>query len=149
MSPSWAKKGPKRWRDYVSQAVLQGDKNTTGSVVRVAATIVEHCVADAISKQPNERSVSQADLRDLIDRVTIGRTAIQVQLSEAAEADVGARTLTVPWTLPSPYRRREIIQSGRGANASARPMPLTRLRSLSTPSVIPVAGCMNFYTIQA
>jgi hypothetical protein len=54
--------------------------------------------------------------------VTIGRTAIQVQLSEDAEADVGARTLTVPWTLPSPYRKREIIQSARDANASARPM---------------------------
>ena len=25
MSPSWAKKGPKRWRYYVSQAALQGD----------------------------------------------------------------------------------------------------------------------------
>jgi hypothetical protein len=30
--------------------------------------------------------------------------------------------LTVPWTLPSPYRKREIIQSARDANASARPM---------------------------
>ena len=47
---------------------------------------------------------------------------MQVQLSEAAEADLGARTLTVPWTTPSPYRKREIIQSARDANASARPM---------------------------
>jgi hypothetical protein len=75
-----------------------------------------------ISKQSADRSSSQADLRDLIDRVTIGRAAIQVQLSAAAETDVGARTLTVPWTLPSPYRKREIIQSVRDANASARPM---------------------------
>jgi len=96
MSPSWAKKGSKRWRYYVSQAALQGDKSKAGSVVRVAAATIEHCVADVISKQSADRSSSQAHLRDLIDRVTIGRAAIQVQLSEAAETDVGARTLTVP-----------------------------------------------------
>jgi DNA invertase Pin-like site-specific DNA recombinase len=122
MSPSWAKKGSKRWRYYVSQAALQGDKAKAGSVVRVAATAVEHFVADAINKRSADRCASQADLRDLIDRVTIGRTAIQVQLSEAAEADVGARRLTIPWTPPSPHRKREIIQSSRYADASARPM---------------------------
>jgi DNA invertase Pin-like site-specific DNA recombinase len=122
MSPSWAKKGSKRWLYYVSQAALQGDKANAGSVVRVAANTIEHCVADAIGKQSADCSSSQADLRDLIDRVTIGRTAIQVQLSEAAEANLGARTLTVPWTLPSPNRKRDIIQSGRDANARIRPM---------------------------
>ena len=35
---------------------------------------------------------------------------------------MGARTLTVLWTPPSPYRKREIIQSAHDANASARPM---------------------------
>jgi hypothetical protein len=62
----------------------------------------------------------QADIRGLIDRVTVSRTAIQVQLSEAAEAEAGTRTLTFPWALPSPYRKREIIQGD--ANTSARPM---------------------------
>jgi DNA invertase Pin-like site-specific DNA recombinase len=31
MSPSWAKKGSRRWRYYVSQAALQGDKSKAGS----------------------------------------------------------------------------------------------------------------------
>ena len=35
MSPTWAKKGSKRWRYYVSQAVLRGDKSKAGSMVRV------------------------------------------------------------------------------------------------------------------
>ena len=35
---------------------------------------------------------------------------------------MGARTLTVPWTLPSHHRKREVIQRARDANASARPM---------------------------
>ena len=38
------------------------------------------------------------------------------------EAEAGARTLTLPWTPPSPYRKREIIQGATDANASARPM---------------------------
>ena len=48
--------------------------------------------------------------------------AIQVQLSDAAEAEAGARTLTVPWTPPSPYRKREIIQGVADGKTSARPM---------------------------
>ena len=71
---------------------------------------------------PRGSAASQADLRDLIDRVTIGRTTIQVQLSEAAEAEAGARTLTVPWSPPSPYRKREIIQGVADAKTIARPM---------------------------
>jgi hypothetical protein len=52
MSPSWAKKGPKRWRYYVSQAALQGDKSKAGSVVRVPAAHVE-----ALSRRPLANSL--------------------------------------------------------------------------------------------
>ena len=34
MSPTWARKGSKRWRYYVSQAALQGDKSKAGSILR-------------------------------------------------------------------------------------------------------------------
>jgi hypothetical protein len=34
MSPTWARKGSKRWRYYVSQAALQGEKSKAGSIVR-------------------------------------------------------------------------------------------------------------------
>ena len=91
MSPCWARKGSKRWRYYVSQAALQGDKSKAGSIVRVSAEGVEALVAEAIGKLSLGRAASQADIRELIDRVTIGRTKIQVQLSEAvdgAEADM-------------------------------------------------------------
>ena len=44
MSPSWARKGPKRWRYYVSQAALQGDKSKAGSIVRVPAAVLEALV---------------------------------------------------------------------------------------------------------
>jgi site-specific DNA recombinase len=62
-------------------------------------------------------------IRDLIDRVVISRTAVQIHLSsEAGEGEAGARTLTLPWLPPSPHRRREIIQGASNVNASARPM---------------------------
>ena len=124
MSPSWARKGAKRWRYYVSQAALQGDKSKTGSIVRVPAAVLEALVGGAVGKHSLGLAASQADIRELIDRVTIGRTAIQVQLSQAvefAEAD-GARSLTLPWTPPSPHRKREVIQGVADGKTNARPM---------------------------
>ena len=48
MSLTWAEKGSKRWRYYVSQAALQGDKSKGGSVLRVPAADVEARVMEAL-----------------------------------------------------------------------------------------------------
>jgi DNA invertase Pin-like site-specific DNA recombinase len=122
MSPSLAKKGSKRWRYYVSQATLQGDKAKAGSIIRVPAAALEELVVEAAGKVTSDHRTSRVDVRDLIDRVTISRTAIQVQLSEAVEAEAGARMLTLPWTAPSPHRKREIMQGVTDGKTTARPM---------------------------
>ena len=122
MSPTWARKGSKRWRYYVSQAALQGDRSKAGSVIRVPAADVEALVTDALGKVSSNAAASQIDIRNLIDRVVIGRSTIQIQLSEVAEAEGGAGTLTLPWTPPSPFRKREIIQGASDAETNARPM---------------------------
>ena len=122
MSPTWARKGSKRWRYYVSQAALQGDKSKVGSIVRVPAAEVEALVTEAVGEPSADRPASQADIRDRIDRVAIGGTAIQIRLSEVGEGDDSVKTLTLPWTVPSPYRRREIIQGASDATNGARPM---------------------------
>jgi site-specific DNA recombinase len=122
MSPTGARKGSKRWRYYVSQAALQGERSKAGSIVRVPAGVVEALVADAIGKLSSNGAASQTDIRDLIERVVIGRTTIQIRLLEVSEADEGARIMTLPWTLPSPYRKREIIQGANDAKTNARPM---------------------------
>ena len=49
MSPTWARKGSKRWR-YYFQAALQGDKSKAGSILRVSAADVETLVAEAVGK---------------------------------------------------------------------------------------------------
>jgi len=122
MSPTWARKGSKRWRYYVSQAALQGDKSRGGSVIRVPAADVEALVAEALGKLSSDCPASQTGIRNLIDRIVIGWAAVQIHLSEAAEAEAGARILTLPWTQPSPYRKREIIQGAGNAEMNVRPM---------------------------
>jgi site-specific DNA recombinase len=122
MSPTWARKGSKRWRYYVSQAALQGDKSKAG-VLRVPAADVETFVTEALDKLSPNRAASQTDIRNLIDRVVIDRATIRIQLSEVAEENDGARILTLPWTRPSPYRKREIIEGSGNAEMSVRPMP--------------------------
>src|ERR1700729_2448036 len=123
MSPTWARKGSKRWRYYVSQAALQGDKSKAGSILRVPAADVETVVAEALGKLSSDCAASQTDIRNLIDRVVIGRATIRIQLSDLAEGTDSARILALPWTRPSPYRKREIIQGANDAKTYARPMP--------------------------
>ena len=48
MSPSLVAKSGRRWRYYVSQAILQGRKHEAGSVARVSAMEVEGHVAEAV-----------------------------------------------------------------------------------------------------
>jgi site-specific DNA recombinase len=122
MSPTWARKGSKRWRYYVSQAALQGDKSKAGSILRVPAPDVEELVVEAVGKL-SLSDASLADIRNLIDRVVISHATIRIHLSEVADGSDGARILTLPWTQPSPYRKRKIIQGSNDAKTYARPMP--------------------------
>jgi site-specific DNA recombinase len=66
MSPTWARRGSKRWRYYVSQAALQGDKSKAGSILRVRAADIETLVAEALGKVSPDRAASQADIREHI-----------------------------------------------------------------------------------
>ena len=79
-------------------------------------------MTEALGKLSSTRAGWQTDIRDLIDRIVIGRASIQIQLSEVAEAHAGARILTLPWSPPSSDRKREVIQAANNANIRARPM---------------------------
>ena len=82
--PPGPRRGPQRWRYYVLQAALQGDDSKAGSIVRVPAANVEAPSLRPFANCLWTAAASQADFRNLIDRVTISRTKIQVQLAEAA-----------------------------------------------------------------
>jgi site-specific DNA recombinase len=53
-----------------------------------------------------------ATLRAAIERVVMSRTTIEIELAEGMASDDQNRILIIPWTPPSPHRRRQIIQGG-------------------------------------
>jgi site-specific DNA recombinase len=152
MGPSHAAKGGRRWRYYVSRAILTGRKSDTGSVTRVSAARIEKQVFDAVksivaSGRPMDRlgALPHVDAPrtmasplvggelsrglsihqeaiDTIERVTISKQTIEIRLSEAVAMDERDRTLTLPWLPPTPYQRREIIQGESEPRSSVRPM---------------------------
>jgi hypothetical protein len=63
-----------------------------------------------------------ADFRAAVERVTIRRTTLEIHLAEGIAEDLPDRIIVVPWTPPSPYRRREIIQGEGKQTAEVRPM---------------------------
>jgi site-specific DNA recombinase len=157
MTPSWSSKGSKRYRYYVSQRILAGEKSRPGSIGRVSAPEIESRVIEAIDHLANigdaraprrfaesdkwnggDRSSSPAKsdtnaesnvrdeqerFRSAIDRVIIEPKALRIVLSDAFEQRSGAanKDHILPWTPPTPYRRREIIQ-GETVSSSARPL---------------------------
>jgi site-specific DNA recombinase len=148
MTPSWSKRGSKRWSYYVSQAILRGDKANAGSVARVSAPEIESRVIEAIGsldQGQNSQAINPGHdrsrdeipaaedvdvppdhhehIRSRIRRVTLERAAIRIALSHDAEQAEGANVLTIPWAAPSPYRRRDIIQGTSAESFSARPLP--------------------------
>jgi site-specific DNA recombinase len=133
MSPTWAKKGSKRWRYYVSQAAQQGDKSNAATILRVPAADVEKLVAEAVC-HPSLSDASPADIHNLIDRVVISHATIRIHLSEVADGSEGARILTLPWTRPSPYRTRDPDRS------PPRRAPLAGRTTLRSPPGYGVAG---------
>ena len=161
MSPSHAAKGGRRWRYYVSQAVLQGRKHEAGSVARVPALEIEARVAEAAraassasnrqgwhglhqpkasgrgasTNSPAGRpSDYDATLRAAIERVVISRTTIEIELAEGMASDDQNRILIIPWTPPSPHRRREIIQGEGERPCATRPMR-TEARAVLTDAL--------------
>jgi site-specific DNA recombinase len=139
MGPSHAAKGGRRWRYYISRAILKGRDSDAGSITRVPAAQIEKQVFDAIqgviaSKGSNEGWAisstgkpcqalsSHEDVLEAIERVTIGAKQIEIRLRESAAIDGLGRTLTIPWIPPSPYQRREIIQGKGEPRSPIRPM---------------------------
>jgi len=67
MSPSYAIKKGVRYRYYVSQALLQGDKTNAGSVPRVSAPEVEELIRTAL-----RRVLKLADDEIIMDKAFVG-----------------------------------------------------------------------------
>jgi site-specific DNA recombinase len=137
MGPSHAAKGGRRWRYYVSRALLKGRKQDAGSITRVPAAEIEKQVLAAVRSagsfhdrpikmstaasvvalsaegkliEPRLDGANYDRLHDAIERVTVRKREIEIRLNDTLVADGQSRTLFIPWKPPPPYRRREIIQ---------------------------------------
>ena len=96
MTPTWAAKGGKRWRYYVSQAILQGRKEDAGAVGGVAAEEVERLIRSAVqmvlreaarAANPEHVTIGDQALRDLIQRATMRSGNIEVRLHDGEGID--------------------------------------------------------------
>jgi site-specific DNA recombinase len=164
MSPSYSAKGERRWRYYVSLALLQGRKHEAGSVARAPALEIESRVAEAVRgalvESAGQHSIGSlidqrktsgaranvgamgrgavdkkdANARAAIERVILSRTTIEIELAEGMTSDDQNRTLIIPWTPPSPHRRREIIQGESERPFATRPMR-TEARAVLTDAL--------------
>ena len=106
MSPSHSRKSTgKRYRYYVSQALLQGRPDEAGSVRRVSAEAIESIVDRTVCKalpprQQKTWSVSSTKqrrgrLKQLVDRIVISGGSVEIKVTDAgretlAEADSGS-----------------------------------------------------------
>jgi DNA invertase Pin-like site-specific DNA recombinase len=124
MSPSEVSRGSRRWRYYVSQAVLQGRKREAGSIPRLAAVEIEDKVLEAARSAVGAEadSLSSQGICDSLERVAIGRAGLTIELNHRLPAADGSKIIQLSWTPRSPRRRREIVQGDGSRQAALRPM---------------------------
>jgi site-specific DNA recombinase len=117
MTPTHAQKGSRRYRYYVSQAMLQG-RADHGSVPRLPAPEIEAMVIDALrAGRPNSLGQSEREvILEHLHEVTIHEGRIEIATNAEDEAPI-----RLPWCRASAQRRREIVLPT-GSDAPIRPM---------------------------
>jgi hypothetical protein len=137
MSPSYTTRKSGRYRYYVSQAILQGRKDESGSIARIGAEGLENIVVGALRQAvPGAPPTSDAAARDedgardlvraTVDRVVLHAREAEIVLRKtktdvsatSATMDEGQGTLRVPLAERRvPDRKEILIPNRRGAPA--------------------------------
>jgi site-specific DNA recombinase len=150
MSASYACKGSKRFRYYVSRPALVGNAKLAGSLPRISAPEIEREVVNAVERHLASRTRSSDDrerelrvsqlsrtqsissppsrgqpiveIQAVIERVTVHASRIEIVLNEACLDEGELRTLTLPFA-PTPTRRkRQIILRAETSGERSRAM---------------------------
>src|SRR5258708_26937677 len=131
MTPSTGKKGPARYRYYVSCALLQGRREDAGSVPRVPAPDVEAAVVEALrqiadgpalSGNGQDEARTDSDLIDFhIEKIVIRKNAIEITPRNAG-AGMATAPIVLPFSFTPAVRRREIILPAGLDRADPRPI---------------------------
>jgi site-specific DNA recombinase len=128
MSPSHSRKEGMRHRYYVSSALIQGQRETAGSVSRVPAAKVEAVVIEAVRKHVgHDAPVDNAKLiLAHAQKVEVRRGEIVIKLrrdrQETDDDEHAPVILTVPWSKTAPTRLREVITPEGSTRGEIRPI---------------------------
>ena len=136
MTPSHARKTGRKYRYYLSAALLQAQPERAGSVARVPAIEIESLVTRAVREslklpaQANDRSL----INDHVARVEVHAERVVIQLAQDGEKDHAPRdhTLRVPWHKTPQKRHREILVPSDSSTRSVRPVRLETRATLVT-----------------
>jgi hypothetical protein len=115
MTPSHARKNGKRYRYYLSAALIQGQTDRAGSVRRVPAPEVEALVVDAVRKRLKEPTATTDHklISENVGRVEIHASQIVIKVARKGDRKSNRKTdnavLYSPWKKSQMKRRREII----------------------------------------
>ena len=101
MSPTYTvKRNGRRYPYYVSQALLQNEKERAGSIPRVPAEEIERLVQQAMGSSGSEIVSSEEVLRLRVDRVVVHPDRVEIVRAEADRATVAdAPTTTADRTI--------------------------------------------------
>jgi site-specific DNA recombinase len=131
MTPSHSNKLGVRYRYYVSHALIQGRKRQAGSVRRIPAVEIEDLVLRAVrlnlsSRDPENVPSDQQAIVAQIDKITVKRDAIEIQLLEDGatsansgsakrkmkeSSSAGTGMISIPWTASTFVAVKGIVQA--------------------------------------
>jgi site-specific DNA recombinase len=115
MTPSHARKNGKRYRYYLSSALMQGQAERAGSVRRVSAPEIEALVIDAVRKRLKDfTAASDHDLvNNHVARVEVQAKRLAIKLvrkgNQKASRKTDNATFYILWKRNALRRRREVI----------------------------------------
>jgi site-specific DNA recombinase len=135
MSPTYSVRRSKRYRYYVSRALLRGRKEDAGSHFRVGADDVERLVVGLLGRQRSRPELlndaasggwsapTRTFVRDNIERLVIHHSEVQI-IAKAATTSLASgeargdgdtpNVYRAPLPAPEPRARKEIVTAGEG-----------------------------------
>ncbi len=141
MTPVNAQRGSIRYRYYLSAPVNDGASGRKGSISRVSAPVVEDLVMVALRERagdietvaPDESSSSQQLVEAHVNRVTVSRGSVYIELKSPKNENSGtSETITKPMVQINRTPRREILPGSEEASDPDRGMRAENHRRLVT-----------------
>jgi len=128
MTPSHARKAGRKYRYYLSTALLQAQPEHVGSVARIPAIEIESLVTRAVREalKPSVQMIDRNLINEHVARVEIHPEQVVIELAQGEKTGRAApradHTLRIPWRKTALKRHREILVPSDSSARSARPI---------------------------